>query len=54
MAARVTPPGRNSTGSSRQATMVDSTPTGVAPPSTIKSMRPAKSACTCSARVGDT
>jgi len=36
--------GRNSAGSAGQAMMVDSTPTGVAPPSTIKSMRPARSA----------
>src|SRR6202040_3827192 len=54
IAERGTPPGRNRAGLSRQATIVDSTPTGVAPPSTIKSMRPLKSAWTCSALVGET
>ena len=34
--------------------MVDSTPTGVAPPSTMRSMRPPRSASTWSAVVGDT
>ena len=54
MAARGTPPGRSSAGSPRQATMVDSTPTGVAPPSMIRSMRPRRSASTCWAVVGET
>ena len=34
--------------------MVDSTPTGVGPPSTIRSMRPRRSASTCCAVVGET
>ena len=34
-------------GRSRQATMVDSTPTGVGPPSTMRSMRPPRSSSTC-------
>ena len=54
MASRGTPPGRSSIGSPRQATMVDSTPTGVAPPSTMRSMRPRRSASTCCAVVGET
>ena len=45
--SRGKPPGRSSIGSPRQATMVDSTPTGVGPPSTIRSMRPRRSASTC-------
>ena len=39
ISARGRPPGRSSTGASRQATMVDSRPSGVAPPSTIRSTR---------------
>ena len=39
---------------SRQATMVDSRPIGVAPPSTMSSMRPRRSASTCCAVVGET
>ena len=54
IASRGTPPGRSSIGSPRQATMVDSTPTGVAPPSTMRSMRPLRSASTCAAVVGET
>ena len=34
--------------------MVNSTPTGVAPPSTIRSIRPRRSASTCCAVVGET
>jgi len=34
--------------------MVDSTPTGAGPPSTMSSIRPPRSAATCSARVGET
>ena len=36
----------------RHATMVDSTPTGSAPASTIRSMRPPRSPSTCSGVVG--
>ena len=39
---------------SRQATMVDSTPTAVGPPSRMRSMRPPRSAITCCAVVGET
>ena len=46
--------GRSSVGRSRQAMIVDSTPTGAAPPSTIRSMRPRRSAMTCAAVVGET
>ena len=53
-ASRGRPPGRSRVGSPRQATMVDSTPTGVGPPSTIRSMRPRRSASTCAAVVGET
>jgi L-threonylcarbamoyladenylate synthase len=35
-------------------TIVDSTPTSHGPPSTIRSMRPRRSASTCTASVGDT
>ena len=52
--ARGRPPGRSSTGRSRQATMVDSTPTVAGPPSTIRSMRPPRSSSTCCAVVGET
>ena len=38
----------------RQETIVDSTPTLVGPPSTIRSMRPSRSARTCAAVVGET
>ena len=48
------PPGRSSIGSPRQATMVDSRPTGVGPPSRIRSTRPSRSASTCCAVVGET
>jgi hypothetical protein len=34
--------------------MVDSNPTGAGPPSMIRSIRPRKSAMTCSAVVGET
>ncbi len=34
--------------------MVDSTPTSTGPPSTIRSIRPARSLCTCAAVVGET
>ena len=55
MSSRATAPGRSSvTRPSMQARMVDSTPTGVGPPSMMRSIRPARSACTCSAVVGDT
>ena len=54
IASRGTPPGRSKAGAPRQATIVDSTPTGVAPPSTMRSMRPRKSARTCAAVVGET
>jgi len=46
------PPGRSSIGSSKQPTMVDSTPTATGPPSTIRSMRPDRSLCTWAAVVG--
>src|SRR5215471_18883443 len=54
MSARGKAPGRSSTGRSRQAMMVDSSPMGVGPPSTISSMRPRRSASTCWAVVGET
>ena len=47
ISSRETPPGRSSSGGpSRQATIVDSIPTGVAPPSSTASMRPSRSART--------
>ena len=48
------PPGRSSIGASKHPTMVDSTPTSTAPPSTIRSIRPARSLCTWAAVVGET
>ena len=39
---------------SKQPTMVDSTPTATGPPSTIRSIRPARSLCTWAAVVGET
>ena len=54
MSSRGTPPGRSSIGSSKHPTIVDSTPTVTAPPSTIRSMRPSRSPCTCAAVVGET
>ena len=54
MSSRGRPPGRSSIGASKQPTMVDSTPTATGPPSTIRSIRPARSPCTWAAVVGDT
>ena len=54
MSARGRPPGRSSIGWSKMPTMVDSTPTATAPPSTIRSIRPSRSLCTWAAMVGDT
>ncbi len=53
-ASRGRPPGRSKVGSPRQATMVDSTPTGQGPASITMSMRPRRSASTCAALVGET
>ena len=54
ISARGRPPGRSSIGASKHPTMVDSTPTATAPPSTIRSIRPARSLCTWAAVVGET
>ena len=55
IAVRAMPPERSSTGVvPRHATIVDSTPTEVGPPSRIMSMLPSRSALTCCAVVGET
>ena len=55
MSAAGTPPGlSNRTRPFSTLTMVDSTPTGVEPPSTTSGMRPPRSAATASALVAET